>query len=142
MEFLSEYIDIFIFSVLGVMSVFSVAFVIERIVFFANCDTNKYTDLNELELDTTRNLTALSVIGTNAPYVGLLGTVVGVIVTFYNMGLTGDFETTTIMSGLSIALKATALGLCVAIPTLAFYSFCLRAADKKIAKFKKDNGIK
>ncbi|MBQ9291705.1 MAG: TonB-system energizer ExbB [Campylobacter sp.] len=136
MEFLSRYIDIFIFSTLGIMSIISVGVAIERVIFFLGCKIVDYDDINALERDTTKNLTTLSVIGTNAPYVGLLGTVVGIIVTFYDMGRTGNFETTTIMSGLSIALKATALGLCVAIPSLVFYSFSLRAADKKISEFK------
>ena len=59
-----------------------------------------------------------------------------------HMGQSGNFETSTIMTGLSIALKATALGLCVAIPSLAIHSFALRSAQKKINEFKSLNGIK
>jgi hypothetical protein len=50
---------------------------------------------------------------TNAPYIGLLGTVLGIMLTFHTMGA---LAVTTIMIGMSLALKATAAGLLVAIP--------------------------
>ena len=53
---------------------------------------------------------------------GLLGTVLGIMITFYDMGTTGNINAGEIMTGLSLALKATALGLAVAIPTLIDYS--------------------
>ena len=142
MSFLTQYIDYIIFSVLGAMSFIALGLGLERAIFFARFKQEYYKDLNELETDVTRNLTCIGVIGSNAPYVGLLGTVIGIIITFYDMGQSGNFETSTIMTGLSIALKATALGLCVAIPSLAIHSFALRSAQKKINDFKSLNGIK
>ena len=44
------------------------------------------------------------------------------MITFYDMGQSGNISATTIMTGLSLALKATALGLVVAIPTLIVYN--------------------
>ncbi|QKF91765.1 TonB system transport protein ExbB [Campylobacter sp. CCUG 57310] len=141
MQFLTQYVDHIIFSVLGVMSFIALALGIERAIFFIRFKYENYKDLNSLETDATRNLTCIGVIGSNAPYVGLLGTVIGIIITFYDMGQSGNFETSTIMTGLSLALKATALGLCVAIPSLAIYSFALRSAQKKINEFKSLHGI-
>lgn len=137
MEFLNEYIDLIVFWILGLMSFIVVTLGIERAIFFLRYKQDNYTDLTELELDATRNLTAIGIIGSNAPYVGLLGTVLGIIITFYSMGQSGNFETSTIMTGLSIALKATALGIAVAIPSLVIHGFALRAAEKCISKFKK-----
>ncbi|MDR0762566.1 MAG: TonB-system energizer ExbB [Campylobacteraceae bacterium] len=137
MEFIKEYIDYAIFGVLGLMSVFSLAFAIERVIFYKRYNVNNYTNENELENDLTKNLTTLSIIGSNAPYIGLLGTVVGVMITFYDMGVSkGTFDTNSILIGLSLALKATAAGLLVAIPTLMIYTMCLRQVDVGIAKFK------
>ena len=139
MNFLSAHIDHFIFVLLGFMSFISLTLTIERALFYKSANAKNYESLDELEIDLTKNLTSLSVIGTNAPYVGLLGTVVGIIITFYNMSKSGNFDTATIMGGLSLALKATALGLVVAIPTLIAYSFFLRMSDRNIAIWKKKN---
>lgn len=66
---------------------------------------------------------------TPPPYVGLLGTVIGIMLTFYDMGSTGAIDAGRIMTGLSLALKATALGLAVAIPTLISYNGLQRAMN-------------
>ena len=63
------------------------------------------------------------------PYIGLLGTVIGIMLTFYDMGSTGAIDAGRIMTGLSLALKATALGLAVAIPTLISYNGLQRAMN-------------
>ncbi|MDR1008449.1 MAG: TonB-system energizer ExbB [Campylobacteraceae bacterium] len=137
MELVKEYMDYAIFGILGLMSILSLTFAIERAIFYKRYKVRDYTNENELENDLTKNLTALSIIGSNAPYIGLLGTVVGVMVTFYDMGVSkGTFDTDSILIGLSLALKATAAGLLVAIPTLMIYTMCLRQVDVGIAKFK------
>jgi biopolymer transport protein ExbB len=137
MEFIKEYMDYAIFGILGLMSVLSLTFAIERAIFYKRYNVKNYTNENDLENDLTKNLTALSIIGSNAPYIGLLGTVVGVMVTFYDMGISkGTFDTDAILIGLSLALKATAAGLLVAIPTLMIYTMCLRQVDVGVAKFK------
>jgi biopolymer transport protein ExbB len=128
--------DFAIFGILGLMSVLSLAYAIERFIFYTRYKIDDYKDLNEFENDLTKNLTTLSIIGSNAPYVGLFGTVVGVMVTFYDMGIGGGIDTNAILVGLSLALKATAAGLLVAIPTLVIYTACLRKVDVGIANFK------
>jgi biopolymer transport protein ExbB len=95
-----------------------------------------FGDIYTLETDLTRHLTLLSIISSNAPYVGLLGTVAGVMVTFYDMGTGGGIDTNLVLVGLSLALKATALGLLVAIPSLMIYSACLRKVDVLVNEWK------
>ena len=79
----------------------------------------------ELELHLSRKLHLIATIGANAPYIGLLGTVLGIMLTFYDVGTVG-FDTEKIMQGLALALKATAAGLLVAIPSVALYNLLLR----------------
>ncbi|PSM51861.1 TonB-system energizer ExbB [Campylobacter blaseri] len=139
MPFLNEYIDIIIFGILGSMSFIVITLGIERMIFFIRFKEEKYDDLHKLKIDVSRNLTCIGIIGSNAPYVGLLGTVVGIIITFYNMGQSGSFETASIMTGLSLALKATALGILVAIPSLVIHDFAIRAANKRIDIFQSNH---
>ncbi|MCI5786653.1 TonB-system energizer ExbB [Helicobacter trogontum] len=136
MEFLKVYLDPLVFSILGFMALLVVYFSIERLVFFARLQFSKYTDVKELEEDVSKNLTLLYIVYSNAPYVGLLGTVVGIMIVFYDMGDSGNIDVKSITLGLSMALKATALGLVVAIPTLMIYNGLLRVADTKVNRFK------
>jgi biopolymer transport protein ExbB len=136
MEWIKDFIDYFIFGILGLMSLLSITYAIERYWYYKVVDIDHFKTEEELETSLTKNLTALSIISSNAPYIGLLGTVVGIMITFYDMGKAGNLETNTILIGLSLALKATALGLVVAIPSLMIYSMCLRKCDVLIAKWK------
>ena len=65
----------------------------------------------------TRNITLIQVISVVAPLVGLLGTVIGMILTFQAITLFGTGDPKTMAGGISTALMTTVLGLCVAIPT-------------------------
>lgn len=136
MEFLKIYLDPLVFSILGFMALLVVYFSIERFMFFTRLQFEKYTDVKELEEDVSKNLTLLYIVYSNAPYVGLLGTVVGIMIVFYDMGGSGNIDVNSITLGLSMALKATALGLVVAIPTLMIYNAFLRVADTKVNRFK------
>ncbi|WP_104629120.1 TonB-system energizer ExbB [Helicobacter bizzozeronii] len=136
-KLVGEYVDIGIFSALGVMSFIALWFTIERIIFYAKLDFNLYEDPEKLDLDLTKNLTSLYIIYSNAPYVGLLGTVLGVMVTFYDMSTsTTGLDAKAITLGLSLALKATAFGLLVAIPTLMVYNALLRKVDVLSEQFR------
>lgn len=76
------------------------------------------------------NLTFLATAGSNAPFVGLFGTVLGVIKAFHELSLQGSGGGTMVMSGISQALIATAVGIMVAIPALVAYNyFKSRAKD-------------
>lgn len=126
MEFLRNYIDLIIFLILGIMAFIALWCVIERLLFFRKIDFKNYKNQEEFDNAISENLTAIYIIYSNAPYIGLLGTVIGIMVTFYEMGLTGNIDVKSIVIGLSLALKATALGLLVAIPTLIAYNALLR----------------
>ena len=136
MEFIKETIDYFVFGILGFMSVLTITYALERFWYYSRIDVFEFSTEEELETSLSKNLTALSIISSNAPYIGLLGTVIGIMITFYDMGQSTNIETNTILIGLSLALKATALGLIVAIPSLIIYTMCLRKCDVLIARWK------
>ncbi|MBO7370273.1 MAG: TonB-system energizer ExbB [Campylobacter sp.] len=129
MEFFKSYIDFIIMGILVFMSFLVVWFSIERVLFYRSINHKDYKNKTLYEEALTKNLTALYIIYSNAPYVGLLGTVCGIMITFYDMGVSGGIDTKSIMVGLSLALKATAFGLLVAIPTLMIYNAFLRKVD-------------
>jgi len=136
-EFLKNNMDSIIISILGFMSFLTVALSIERTIFYTRINLSLYEDKDECEEALTKNLTLLYIIYQNAPYIGLLGTVAGIMVTFYDMGANGNIDSFSIMIGLSLALKATALGLIVAIPTLVLYNLFIRKVDTLLNKFTK-----
>ena len=70
----------------------------------------------------TRNITLIQVISVVAPLLGLLGTVIGMILTFQAITLFGTGDPKTMAGGISTALMTTVLGLCVAIPTTLFHA--------------------
>jgi biopolymer transport protein ExbB/biopolymer transport protein TolQ len=73
--------------------------------------------------DLKKGISALATIGSTAPFVGLLGTVVGVIVAFTGIAATGGGGIAGVSAGIAEALVETALGLFVAIPAVWFYNF-------------------
>jgi len=137
MELLKQYLDYFIFGTLGFMSFLMLWMVIERYLFYARVKLDNYSHPDQLNIALTNHLTVLSSIGANAPYVGLLGTVFGILITFYDLGQGGGkLEPAAIMTGLALALKATAAGLLVAIPAILFYNALLRKVDVLTALWK------
>lgn len=136
MEQLHLYLDIAVFGILGSMAFFALWITFERLFFFKKVDLGNYSHLELLKIDLTKNLTTLSTIGANAPYVGLLGTVIGILITFFEMGQNDSLETATIMTGLALALKATAAGIAVAIPSLMSYNGLLRKVDVLLGQYK------
>ncbi len=140
MEWLHYVIDYGIIGVLIVMSVIAVAVAIERRSFYRKVHIAAFTDKKDLELQLTKRLHLIATIGSNAPYVGLLGTVMGIMLTFSTIGSQGLVDTGRIMSGLALALKATAVGLAVAIPSVVMYNLLLRSAKELIFQWEIDNG--
>ncbi|QCD44597.1 TonB-system energizer ExbB [Campylobacter mucosalis] len=136
MEFLKHNVDYFIIAILGFMSFLVVWFSIERVIYYAKIDIKAFKNQESLEEALTKNLTTLYIIYSNAPYIGLLGTVAGIMITFYDMGVSGGIDTKSIMVGLSLALKATAFGLLVAIPTLMIYNGLSRKAEILLNRYK------
>ena len=129
MDFLKAYLDYFVFGILGLMSFFLVWYVIERYWYYRRVDVKSFSSKSDLYVALTHRLTMISTIGVNAPYIGLLGTVLGILITFWDIGQGGKIEPGAIMLGLALALKATAAGLVVAIPAVMFYNALLRKVD-------------
>jgi biopolymer transport protein ExbB len=100
-----------------------------------------FKDRKSLEHELTKKLHIIDTIGVNAPYIRLLGTVLGIMLTFYNIiGDEGFMDTGKIMIGLALALKATAIGLLVAIPSVSLYNFLLRRTKVFLMKWDIENG--
>ena len=73
--------------------------------------------------DLKKGIPSLATIGATAPFVGLLGTVVGIINAFHAIGVTGSGGLGAVSAGISEALIETALGLVVAIPAVWMYNY-------------------
>jgi biopolymer transport protein ExbB len=126
-------IDYGVIGLLIVMSILSLWVFIERLMVYSDIDVKAHDNRDKLELDLANNVSTLATITVNAPYIGLLGTVLGIMLTFYALGESGAVDTKQIMSGLALALKATAMGLVVAIPSGIFYNVLLRKMERILA---------
>ncbi len=73
-----------------------------------------------------RGLVVLSTLGNNAPFIGLFGTVLGIIKAFHDLGSNPAGGATVVMAGISEALVATAVGLLVAIPAVIAFNYFQR----------------
>ena len=128
-HWLKEIVDWGVLGVLALMGFIALWAYFERLLFYRRIDLGRYRHREELEIDLTNNINLISSVGSNAPYVGLLGTVLGIIITFYLLGQTRQMDAGSIMSSLSLALKATAMGLVVAIPAMLFYNHVTRRIE-------------
>ncbi len=70
-----------------------------------------------------RRLSFLGTLGANAPFIGLFGTVLGIIHSFKDLALTAGGGGPAVMAGIAEALVATAIGLLVAIPAVIMFNF-------------------
>jgi len=130
LEFVHMAVDYGIIGILVLMSIASLTLFIERLMSYGSVRIEDYENKEELELDLGDNVSTIATIGSNAPYVGLLGTVLGIMITFYSLGDVGAVDPKKIMTGLALALKATAMGLVVAIPAIIFYNILLRKMER------------
>jgi len=135
-EQIKDIVDYGIIGLLGLLSFLTFWFAIERILFYRSVKVETYTNKTALELDLSKRLATLASIGSNAPYIGLLGTVVAIIITFYIIGdKQGNIDPGEIMKHLALALKATAAGLVVAIPATVLYNALLTKVDTLLAQW-------
>ncbi|MBU0720525.1 TonB-system energizer ExbB [bacterium] len=128
-------LDYGVMGVLILMSIVTLWLFIERMMFYKSVRIDDYEHRDTLEMDLTDNIGVISAIGSNAPYVGLLGTVIGIMLTFYTMGDAGAVDAKKIMVGLALALKATAMGLIVAMPAIVTYTMLLRKVEKILTRY-------
>ncbi|GAB4196499.1 MAG: MotA/TolQ/ExbB proton channel family protein [Sandaracinaceae bacterium] len=85
---------------------------------------NKQQTLAKLSME--RNLAFLGTVGNNAPFVGLLGTVIGIIRAFQELNNSQGQVSAGLMAEIGEALVATAIGLLVALPAVAFFNYFQR----------------
>ncbi|GHV08620.1 TonB-system energizer ExbB [Campylobacterota bacterium] len=131
-----DLVEIVAFGILAVMGFIALWICVERLLFFRSVRIENYDKKELLEIALTRNLTLIATIASNAPYIGLLGTVFGIMITFADLSQnSGNMDAATLMMGLALALKATAAGLFVAIPSMIAYNLLLRRAETNLAKW-------
>jgi biopolymer transport protein ExbB len=133
LETAEQALDYGVVGILVLMSIVALWLFIERLMFYRAVRLDDYESRDLLELDLSDNLSTIGAIGSNAPYVGLLGTVIGIMITFYTLGDVGAVDTKKIMTGLALALKATAMGLIVAMPAITFYTIVMRKMERILA---------
>ncbi len=140
LAYAEEALDYGVMGTLILMSIVTLWLFIERMMFYKSVRIEDYEHRDNLEMDLTDNISVISAIGTNAPYIGLLGTVVGIMITFYTLGDVGAVDAKKIMTGLALALKATAMGLVVAMPAIVAYTISLRKVERILTKYDVKNG--
>jgi biopolymer transport protein ExbB len=140
MDALKDVIDYGVIGLLLVLSVWSVAVAIERWLFYKRINVSQFSNVQILEITLTKRLVVIGTVAANAPYIGLLGTVLGIMLTFHTMGTSGTMAVNTIMIGLSLALKATAVGLLVAIPCVVMNNLLRRRVTELLTHYKAQHG--
>ena len=140
MDALKNAVDYGIIGLLLALSVWCVAVAVERWLFYRRVNLGQYPSAQVLEIALTRRLVIIGTVAANAPYIGLLGTVLGIMLTFHTMGTSGTMAVNTIMIGLSLALKATAVGLLVAIPCVVMNNVLRRKIVELLTQYKVEHG--
>jgi biopolymer transport protein ExbB len=135
-EQIKDVVDYGVIGLLFFLSFITFAYAIERVLFYRAVRLEDYKHKQALELDLSKRLATIASIGSNAPYIGLLGTVLAIILTFYIIGEQQDtIDPGEIMKHLALALKATAAGLVVAIPATVLYNALLTRVDTLLVKW-------
>ncbi|MDD2449355.1 MAG: MotA/TolQ/ExbB proton channel family protein [Sulfurimonas sp.] len=121
--------------ILIAMSLVSFGVIVERLLVFGSIKKS----LNELsvpdiKLILEKRLGILATFGNNAPFIGLFGTVLGVINAFAALSNESEFGVNAVMGGISEALVATAAGLFVAIPSVIAYNYFVRKIRMTLLK--------
>jgi biopolymer transport protein ExbB len=140
MDGMKELVEYGVIGLLIGLSLWAVAVAIERWLYYRRIDVHAYPSIDACEIALTKRLVVIGTVAANAPYIGLLGTVLGIMLTFHTMGSSGAMAVTTIMIGLSLALKATAAGLVVAIPCVVLNNMLRRRVSELLAQYKARHG--
>jgi biopolymer transport protein ExbB/TolQ len=80
-----------------------------------------------------KRLAFLGTLGNNAPFIGLFGTVLGIIRSFHDLSGGSMQNSQLVMAGIAEALVATGVGLLVALPAVAAYNACVRHVETSVA---------
>lgn len=140
MNALKNLVDYGIIGLLVALSLWALAVAAERWLYYRRVTPTQFKNIQLLEMALTKRLVVIGTVAANAPYIGLLGTVLGIILTFYTMGTSGAMAVGTIMVGLSLALKATAIGLVVAIPCVVLNNILRRRVSELLTLYKVQHG--
>lgn len=81
-----------------------------------------------------KRLAFLGTVGSNAPFVGLLGTVIGIVRSFAALDASGGKVSASLMSEVGEALIATAIGILVALPAVAFFNYFQRLIKARLTR--------
>jgi len=87
---------------------------------------------SEGKLALERRLSFLATLGNNAPFIGLLGTVLGIMHAFANLSMAGGQVSAEVMSGISEALVSTGVGLMVALPAVIAFNYFQRIIKGRV----------
>lgn len=136
MDAMKEVVDYGVIGLLLVLSVWAIAVAVERWQFYRRVDLAQYPNQQLFEIALTKRLVIIGTVAANAPYIGLLGTVLGIMLTFHTIGVSKTIAVSSIMVGLSLALKATAVGLLVAIPCVVMNNVLRRRVVELITLYK------
>jgi biopolymer transport protein ExbB len=136
MDALKEVVDYGVIGLLLALSVWAIAVAVERWQFYRRIDLAEYPNQQLFEIALTKRLVIIGTVAANAPYIGLLGTVLGIMLTFHTIGVSKTIAVSSIMVGLSLALKATAVGLLVAIPCVVMNNVLRRRVIELITLYK------
>jgi biopolymer transport protein ExbB len=90
-------------------------------------------ECTRVRLDMERHLAFLGTVGSNAPFVGLLGTVIGIVGAFHQLDVSGGQLSSGLMAQVGEALVATAVGIVVALPAVAAYTAFQRIVRARVA---------
>lgn len=137
---MANYVEPIILAVLLLMSIVGFYVYFQRLRVLKRIEIYSFKSRSILEKELTKGLTVLASVASTSPYIGLLGTVLGIMQTFYVIGERGYADTLQIMVGLSLALKATAAGLLVAIPATLLYNHLARKVREIILEWEAKNG--
>jgi biopolymer transport protein ExbB len=137
---LKHVVDYGVIGLLIVLSLWTLAVGVERWLYYRRVNPKQFDDIQVMEIALTKRLVIIGTVAANAPYIGLLGTVLGIMLTFHTMGTSGTMAVGAIMVGLSLALKATAVGLLVAIPCVVLNNVLRRRVSELLTLHKVQHG--
>ena len=140
MDALKHVVDYGVIGLLIILSLWTLAVGVERWLYYRQVNPKQFDDIQVMEIALTKRLVIIGTVAANAPYIGLLGTVLGIMLTFHTMGTSGTMAVGTIMIGLSLALKATAVGLLVAIPCVVLNNVLRRKVSELLSLHKVQHG--
>ena len=140
MDSLKHFVDYGVIGLLIALSLWTLAVAVERWLYYRQVNPKQFDDIQVMEMALTKRLVIIGTVAANAPYIGLLGTVLGIMLTFHTMGTSGTMAVGAIMIGLSLALKATAVGLLVAIPCVVLNNVLRRKVSELLSLYRVQHG--